>query len=125
MSLQFLIHFVEPLHDASLLTTYCANSHLYTPGLITIVCADADAATREAINSMSPRFVFAAAPIAEESDDKMEGKETTPVAIGELGAAVGWDGQSELSEEQKLRVRDQVDCAHAKGRKVFYRGLNK
>jgi len=74
---------------------------------------------------MSPRFVFAAASIAEEEDDKMEGKEATPIAVGELGEAVGWDGESELSEEQKMRVRDQVDRAHAKGMKVFYRGLNK
>ncbi|ORY91566.1 hypothetical protein BCR35DRAFT_298770 [Leucosporidium creatinivorum] len=123
MSLQFLIHFVDPLHDASLLTTYCANSHLFTPGLITIVCAGADAAMRETIHGMSPRFVFAAAPISE--DDRMEGKETTPVAIGELGEAVGWSGEGELSEDQKLKVRDQVDHAHAKGMKVFYRGLNK
>lgn len=124
VSLQFLIHFVDPLHDASLLTTYCANSHLLTPGLITIVCAGADAATREAINGMSPRFVFAAAPLVEE-DDTMEGKEATPVAVGELGEAVGWNGAGELTEDQKLRLRDQVDRVHAKGVKVFYRGLNK
>lgn len=124
ISLQYLLYSITPLYDASLLTSYCANADLLTPGMITIVCTGVNARTRDEINSISPRYVFAEGMLAEE-DDKMEGREVTPVSIGDLKEAVGWSGEGQLSEEQKLRVREQVERAHAKGSKVFYRSVER
>lgn len=123
-ALQYLLHFVEPLHDAGLLTSYCANSGMLTLGLMTIIVEGVDQATRDEINGMSPRFVFAEGAVvhAHEEDERMDSaREICPVAVGELEEAVGWKGEEELSEALKLGVRDQVEHAHAKGLKVFYR----
>lgn len=128
ISLQYLLYSITPLYDASLLTSYCANADLVSPGLVTIVCAGVDSKTREEINSISPRYVFAEGQLddGQEEDDKMDGgsREVCPVTIGDLQQAVGWRGAGSLSEEQKLRVREQVERAHARGSKVLYRGVN-
>ncbi|GAA5854503.1 hypothetical protein JCM8547_004866 [Rhodosporidiobolus lusitaniae] len=121
---------LQPLHDASLLTTYCPNACNTTPALITVVSSSANGAEMVPLEDLTsvvgPRFVYRDADIsALEDDEQLEqlDNEITPVAAGRLKEATGWDGQSTLTEEQRERIKRQVERAHKKQIKVRYEGL--
>lgn len=123
MTFQFVLHALSPLLDASLLTSYCPNSNLVTPGLITVACTGSKVPTEE-IHSLVPRYVFYEASIADENSDGWS-KELTPLASGNLMEVTGWSGDRQITQEETERIRDQVERAHRKGIKVRYDGLPK
>ena len=81
MTFQFLLHALAPLHDASLLSSFCPKSNLATPSLVAVVCAGA-AAPLDDMLALSPRYVFAEAPIADDFTQAV--REVTPVVSGSL-----------------------------------------
>ncbi|GAA5952497.1 hypothetical protein JCM21900_005329 [Sporobolomyces salmonicolor] len=131
VTIQFVVDALQPLHDASLLTSYCPNARTTTRGLITVVSSSSDGAEMvdgEDLATAMPysRFIYRDAPVvAFDSDDEAArwNKETHPVAAGVLHDATGWDGQSPLTEEQRERIMGQVERAHKRDIRVRYEGL--
>lgn len=120
MTFQFLLHALAPLHDASLLSSFCPKSNLATPSLVAVVCAGA-AAPLDDMLALSPRYVFAEAPIADDFTQAV--REVTPVVSGSLFETTGWDGSNSATEEQLARVRAQVTKAHDAGLLIRYTDL--
>ncbi|GAA5906659.1 hypothetical protein JCM6882_008087 [Rhodosporidiobolus microsporus] len=126
----YLVDALEPLHDASLLTTYCPNAEVTSPALVTVVSSSAHGAEMVPLEDLASapgvRFVYRDADIgAFDSDEQAQqwSQEVTPVAAGNLLEATGWDGQSAIVEEQRERIAAQVERAHKRGIKVRYEGL--
>ncbi|GAA6029843.1 hypothetical protein JCM8097_001075 [Rhodosporidiobolus ruineniae] len=130
LTFPFLVDALQPLNDASLLTSYCPNACVTTPALITVVSSSAHGAEMIPVEDLKavagPRVVYRDADIATfETDDGAAqwSREVTPVAAGNLREATGWDGSSPLSEEQRERIEKQVAGAHRREIKVRYEGL--
>ncbi|KPV77389.1 uncharacterized protein RHOBADRAFT_33539 [Rhodotorula graminis WP1] len=128
----YVVSDLEPLHDASLLTMYCPNAGSSTAGLITVVSSSANGAEMVPFEQLSAvqgqRFVYRDAPLAAfDSDEALADSNIdpalTPVAAGALVEVTGWDGQKSLSDEQRERIRAQVERAHAHGLKVRFEAL--
>ncbi|GAA5889816.1 hypothetical protein JCM8208_001139 [Rhodotorula glutinis] len=128
----YVVSDLEPLHDASLLTMYCPNAGSSTAGLITVVSSSANGAEMVPFEQLSAvqgqRFVYRDAPLAAFDSDKSLARSgvdpaLTPVAAGALVEVTGWDGQKSLSDEQRERIRAQVERAHAHGLKVRFEAL--
>jgi hypothetical protein len=121
---------LQPLHDASLLTTFCPNASVTTPALVAVVSSSANGAEMVPVEDFTavvgPRFVYRDADIsALENDAEWEklDPEVTPVAAGVLVDATGWNGQGALSSEQRARIEKHVERAHSKHLKLRYEGL--
>ncbi|GAA6005066.1 hypothetical protein JCM10207_008500 [Rhodosporidiobolus poonsookiae] len=130
LTFPFVVDALQPLNDASLLTTYCPNGCVTTPALITVVSSDANGAEKVSVEDLTavagPRFVYRDAEIAAFENDvqaKQANHEITPVAAGNLEQATGWNGQTPLADEQRARIVKQVEGAHRVGIKVRYEGL--
>ncbi|GAA5911450.1 hypothetical protein JCM5296_004737 [Sporobolomyces johnsonii] len=131
VTIQFVVDALQPLHDASLLTSYCPNARTTTRGLITVVSSAADGAEMPGEDDLATtmpysRFVYRDAPVvAFDSDDEAAkwNKETHPVAAGVVHDATGWDCQSPLTPEQRERIQGQVERAHKRDIRVRYEGL--
>lgn len=127
MTFQFLLHFLRPLFDASILTTYCPNADSITPGLVTVACSLSASTEQLApdILHQAPRFVFGAADL-HDGDESQWHKELTPVVNGELVRLIGADQfESELDSEQIERIKDLVARVHKKGMRLRLAGVTK
>ncbi|KAK4699475.1 hypothetical protein P7C70_g6785, partial [Phenoliferia sp. Uapishka_3] len=125
MTFQFLLHSLTQLHDAFLLTSFCSKGNLWSPSLLTIICAGLNSPLDD-IRSLVPRYVFGEAEIRDLFDqEKQVGKEVTPVVGGELDVMTGWDGMKSATEEQKETIRKQVDKAHEMGLVIRYSYQNR
>ncbi|KAL8290117.1 hypothetical protein RQP46_003056 [Phenoliferia psychrophenolica] len=126
MTFQFLLHALAPLHDASLLSSFCTKSNLATPSLISVVCTGPTAPLADIV-ALSPRHVFADIPLRRllESSSSADNvaREVTPVVTGELKESTGWDGSHTATEEQIAVVKAQVDRAHENGLAIRYTDL--
>ncbi|GAA5821965.1 hypothetical protein JCM11251_004800 [Rhodosporidiobolus azoricus] len=130
MTFPYLVDALEPLHHASLLTTYCPNADVSTPALITVVSSAANGAEMVPLEDLTSvpcvRFVYRDADISMfDGDDEPQdlSNNLTPVAAGNLKDATGWNGQCSPTDEQKEKISAQVGRAHKRGLKVRYEGL--
>lgn len=116
MTFSFILHDLAPLLDAALLTTYCPNASLTTPGLITVLVS-ASTAPLDDIHHLSPRYVFVEAPIDRLGEWTAD---VAPIAAGPLKESTGWDGVRAATDDQLKAIREQVQAAHSKGMGLRY-----
>ncbi|BGP23773.1 hypothetical protein Rt10032_c05g2504 [Rhodotorula toruloides] len=129
LTFPYVLDALQPLHDASLLTSYCPNAGTTTPAVITVVSSSAEGAEMvpaedlEAVHG--PRFVYRDAPTSslDSTNPAALDPQLTPVAAGVLKESTGWDGQTPVTDEQRQRIVEQVESAHRRGIKVRYEGL--
>ncbi|KAL7338510.1 hypothetical protein BJY59DRAFT_375889 [Rhodotorula toruloides] len=129
LTFPYVLDALQPLHDASLLTSYCPNAGTTTPAVITVVSSSADGAEMvpaedlEAVHGS--RFVYRDAPISSllSTNSSALDPQLTPVAAGVLKDSTGWDGQSPVTDEQRQKIVEQVEGAHRRGIKIRYEGL--
>lgn len=119
MTFSFVLHDLAPLLDAGLLTSYCPNACLFTPGLVTVLIS-ASTAPLDDIHHLSPRHVFVEAPIDRLGEWSAD---VAPVASGPLKELTGWEGTRAATEDQLRVIREQVEAAHARGTKVRFSQL--
>ncbi|KAM0788973.1 hypothetical protein ACM66B_003046 [Microbotryomycetes sp. NB124-2] len=117
---QFLLHYLLPLVDASLLTTYYANSAQTEQGLVTVACTDGQDALKAEVASLAPRYVFLAAMLDEE--DRNWNKEVCTFVTAEMSEVLGATTEDlaskGLSSEQASKITSLVERVHGRGAKL-------
>ena len=127
MTFQFLLHFLTPLLDAGILTTYSPNGDVITPGLVTIACSSSTLEQlKDDMTVQAPRYIFGAANVEDEHWQESWHRDLTPVASGTLAQNLGVeDPEADLTNEQLAKTKDLVARAHKKGIKLRIGGVVK
>ncbi|KAK4057934.1 hypothetical protein OIO90_001153 [Microbotryomycetes sp. JL221] len=129
MTFQFLLHYLTPLLDASLLTTFCPNSAALNQGLITVASTDATDVLKSEIANLTPRYVFLAAKLEDETSDW--NKQICTIVTADIKEVIGddqkydKDGDEGLTNAQVSKVTDYVTRAHDQGAKLRLGGTGR
>ncbi|KAK4055524.1 hypothetical protein OIV83_000070 [Microbotryomycetes sp. JL201] len=123
-TLPFLLHYLTPLLDHSLLTKYCPNSAQTEQGLVTVACTDGTDVLKDQVANLTPRYVFLSALLDEE--DTNWNKDVCTFVTADLDQVLCRPMDTEtkgLSREEEATVISLVARVHEKGAKLRIGGL--
>ena len=119
-ALPFILEAIDPLRKQGYLTTFQADGVLHTSAVTVVGTGNSPL---DLVKQLSPRDYFFDAPLTQLTDQSLNttwNRTISPIASTDYGAAIGWSGIGQISDDQLARITRFVDDAHTRGIKARF-----